>query len=32
MQQHKIEFKGKISFKGYTTEDGGQSYDIVYRY
>lgn len=32
MQQHKIEFKGKNFFiRGYTTtEDGGQSYDMVF--
>jgi hypothetical protein len=31
MQQHKIEFKGKISLRGYTTtEDGGQSYDMLF--
>jgi hypothetical protein len=33
MQQHKLEIKGKSFFfvwGGYTTRDGGESYDIVY--
>jgi hypothetical protein len=31
MQQHKIEFKGKFLLRGYTTtEDGGQSYDMLF--
>jgi hypothetical protein len=31
MQQHKLEFKGKISFKRvYYSEDDGQSYDMLF--
>jgi hypothetical protein len=32
MQQHKLEIKEKLFIRGYTTEDGGNSYDMLFGY